>query len=314
VRILSDEESKDHHYVPVFLLSRFASATEPSMLQAYSWNSHKDELWQVPKAPRAVCYKPNLYTTRSHPVRPDALEKDLFGEIDTNASRLTQKLIDRMQITDDERERLLSFLFSLDARRPAIIAAARQYGPDRMAEMLNSDQDLARALTDNGINGLPSDFAVFDDAMSLPDRIALNLTEGLVRRPKYAKQIRSATWAVRHISTFDGVSPFALSDRPLVRVRGIHSNFVWALPLTPECVLVITALRQDMERIAQMSDKHLANSINSDSAMQCDRFVFWSGTGSTDWLARRLKARSLESRQSAEEIASRIGWAKPGGL
>jgi hypothetical protein len=275
------------------------------MLQAYSWNTYRDELWVAPKAPKAVCYKPHLYTTRTHPSRVDELEKSLFDGVDTNASRVVRKLVERRDITDADREELLTFLFSLDARRPAVVEASRLFGPDRLAEKLDSDPEILARISELGISATPSEITFSSDEMDPADRLAFNLTEGLVRRPKFAEHLRSASWAVRHIQRSVEVSPLALSDRPLVRIRGVHRNFVWALPLAPDCVLLITALQKDMEKLRAMSDKQLANALNSDAVMQCDKYVFWSGDGSTAWLAKRLKARAEQPRQSPKEIADR---------
>lgn len=84
------------------------------------------------------------------------------------------------------------------------------------------------------------------------------------------------------------MSLLVLSDRPLIRVRGVHHNFIWALPLAPDCVLFITRLREDTETLRAMFDKQLAIALNSDAAMQCDKYVFWSDDGPTGWLERRL--------------------------
>lgn len=301
---MGDVETVDHHYVPAFLLERFVCAPD-EMLQAYSWNSHKNQLWRAPKAPRAVCYRPYLYTTKTHPHRPDELEKGLFGEVDGKASSAIRNLVERRHIRPQERDDLLTFLFSLDARRPAVVDAARLHGPARFAEKLDNDPELLAATNALGISTKPSDLAFANNAMAPADRLAFNLTEALVRRPKFAGHLRSASWAVRHIKPSVHVSPFALSDRPLIRVRGVHQNFIWALPLAPDCTLLIAALREDMETLRRTSDKQLANALNSDAVMQCDKYVFWSGTGPTGWLERRLKARSQEARQSAEDVAAK---------
>ena len=301
---MPDEFSVDHHYVPVFLLKRWALPGS-SLLRGYFWDERTGRLRSNERGPKAFCNVPHLLSAPTNPRRPDEVEREFFWEIDDRGAKITSKLIDGVAISQLEVDQLIEFVLSLEARRPAVVQAARTYGPKKVAALLNRDPELLARLESEGIDSTPADYVASLSTMSMEDE-ALEVVQRLTTNSRVAQAIRSSNWMVRKLHPSS--QPLALGDRPLIRAGGLQSNFVWFLPIGPDTALAMTATPEDRLNVSRSSDKQFSRQLNVGAASQSDKYVFWTPDGPTAWLERWLKARASDPRQTAEQVARNVTY------
>lgn len=291
---MNAETAVDHHFVPVGMLRRWSIYQDSTILRAFYWDNHRSRLASKSRGPRAFCYRPHLLTAVGHPGGDDFYERNVFGAIDDAGALAITDLLDAKQLPQERRKQFTEFLLSLEARRPAVIEAIRTHGARRIAAMLDSDPTILQAVREGGHTQPPSLVQAKIKGMTLADEL-MHVVEMLARKSSFADLISSAYWQVRWA---DPEFTFALGDRPLIRLNGTGENMVWVLPLSPQAVFIATGNENTRRQIASTSGKQLARAINSDSAMQCDKYVFWTQEAPTAWLERRLSLRHRQPKQA----------------
>lgn len=282
------------------MLRRWSVGAGSTILRAFYWDARRLQLASKSRGPKAFCYRPHLLTATGHPEGDDFYERDVFGSIDDAGAIAIADLLAARQLSVERRMRFTEFLLSLEARRPAVVEAIRTYGARRIAAMLDSDPRLIQAVEAGGHKEPPSVVQAQMRGMALKDEL-VKVVESLSLNSRFAQQISSSFWQVRWADP--EASTFALGDRPLIRFNGTNENMVWVLPLSPQAVFIATGNAKSRQEIASMSGKQLARAVNSDSAMQCDKYVFWTQEAPTEWLQRRLALRHHQPKQSANDFS-----------
>ncbi len=295
-----------HHYVPKFLLRQWSFEDEKRQrkIPAFYWDARFGRLRRFAGGADAFCNQDALWELAgSHPDGRDALETNFFKKIDTSAARIVRKLTVRPQqkLTAQERFDFVVFLLSLEARRPRVVSLIKKQGSDFYREGFDTDQEITTLLRKSGSNETVS--AAFERLSGAPivDH-ALLLLQQLSQNERIVRKVSKYRWGTVHLAADQG--KFVLGDRPLVRINATdNEQNLWALPLSPTTAFFASSTSDVEASLKSRSVKQIRNLLNSDSAMQCDRYVFCSEANNLDWLERRLR---YADRQPGPEMISSL--------
>lgn len=135
----------------------------------------------------------------------------------------------------------------------------------------------------------PSSYFRRRAGVAFEDR-ALAIVQKLVDDPNVGGRVLNAHWHVKTLGEHDGT--LVLSDRPLIRVRGVeHPGALWVLPLTPKAAFVAANHTENIRRIIDVPSARFAKELNASSVQQAERFVFSVLPNSAQWLEKRLRRR-----------------------
>lgn len=136
-RAAEQSDAVKHHYVPQFLLKRWAGASG-----LFCFCVRHGRLVYSERAPEYTGYEIDLYGILANAlgVGEDHLEKRLFGPIDSNAARVLDKLELHAALTEDEHIAWTFFLSSLRVRQPDVLRFLRNEGMARLRATL-AEQD-----------------------------------------------------------------------------------------------------------------------------------------------------------------------------
>ena len=183
---------------------------------------------------------------------------------------------------DDHRCDFARLLLSLEARRPAIVRRLRNYGTQYLSDAVDSDPDIQREMTNEGLAGSPSKF-LEEQNISLEDE-AVGSIQQLVDNPKIGGRLINMSWRVVHLDPFD--KSLVLSDRPLVRTYGHgHPHEAWFLPLSPKAAFCAL---NDHGGSDLATPQRLAKRLNVASAGQAEKYVFCADDTHRCWLPKYL--------------------------
>lgn len=155
------QTTRRHHYVPEFLLKRWAPNPNDSNVRGYYWNRYRDDLSCLVRGAKAFCYDLDLFAVRVQTLPSDILETAFFGPIDTQGATAADKLVRNGPdaLTGDDRCDFTRFLFSLEHRHPLRIQYLRNQGPKVLEEDIDNDRDLRSTLQQHGFHEAPSIYA-----------------------------------------------------------------------------------------------------------------------------------------------------------
>ncbi|HLI11068.1 MAG TPA: DUF4238 domain-containing protein [Alphaproteobacteria bacterium] len=289
------EESREHHFVPQFLLRSWAVN---GVLMGYWWDSRRSALVCKRKGPRAFGWQLGLLTLRAHKLGRDALERIFFGEVDTKGAYACSLLIKYgpSALNEDQRCDFARLLLSLEIRRPPIVATLRDSGRRHIAEALDSDPEILEAMALKNLAILPSKFVEGNLGVSLED-YALGTIQQLVDNPHIGTKLINALWHIVRLGPDDG--SLLLADRPLIRLHAYDApGATWMLPLNPKTAFVAVNHLENLRRIKNASPYRFAKKINVLSARQTERFVFCADAQHERWIGKHLSDPLRNTRDS----------------
>lgn len=286
---MSSGTARKHHYVPEFILRRWAVNGE---LRGYYWDRYKLDVRVKVLGVGGFCYELDLLSLGTN-VSTDALETRFFGAVDDYGAKVADKLAANgsVGLSADERSHFARLLLSLDARRPFNVAALKG-AAKHFAEELDQDREIQEAFKREGIDGKPSTFLCERSQVSLEDR-ALLIIQKLVDNPEVGTHLINAHWQVYNIGDHD--CSLVLSDRPLIRTGAYdRPKTVWALPLSPKMLFVASNSPTVIQSFACQTPSRLRKRMNESSLNQVDRYVFMIDEANLPLVNKRLRMRGTE--------------------
>ncbi|MCY3701318.1 MAG: DUF4238 domain-containing protein [Rhodospirillales bacterium] len=276
-----------HHYVPEFLLKKWAPNPDASSVGAYYWDRHKHALAHRTQGAKAFCYERDLFSVGVQNLASDVLETDFFGPVDTQGAAAMDKLVKNgvEALTEDDRSDFTRLLFSLEYRRPPLIHELRRRGPEVMEQEMDSDQGFRALLEEEGFDEAPSFYA--RELGLLSEDRAVAKVQDLVNDGSYGQKFINWHWSLAR--TRPGQGTFLLSDRPLIRKYAFdHIEAVWMLPLDP--FTVFYAFRHESAKTVT-NGREFLKSVNKHSVQQADKYVFCLDTSHEPLLRKHLCTR-----------------------
>ncbi len=277
-----------HHYVPEFLLKKWAPSPNDSNVCAYWWDRYKKALARRTQGAKAFCFEIDLFTVNVQGKPPDILETDFFGPVDTQGAAAMDKLVEGgvEALSGDDRSDFTRFLFSLENRRPSLIRELRERGPKIMEQDIDSDQDFRAVLRERGFDKDPSFYAKGLGLLS--EERALANVQGLVNDRTYGEKFINWHWSVARAQSGQGT--FLLSDRPLIRKYAFDDpEAVWLLPLNPHTAFYATK-REAPKQVT--NGREFLKSVNKHSVQQADKYVFSMDASHEPLLRKHLRMKA----------------------
>jgi hypothetical protein len=119
--------SRDHHYMPSFLLAGFTLSGRKS---DRLWSFDNERVKPEHRTPKAVAFERDYYTVDVPGQPPDIIES-YFSRVETVAARILREMLaTRAMPTGDDFADLMLFVLLLRGRSPAIREALRRFHED----------------------------------------------------------------------------------------------------------------------------------------------------------------------------------------
>ena len=290
-----------HHYVPQFLLRRWATK---GMFVAYLIDSASGKVTENAKATVAsACQISDLNTyLGTNPSQRDFPETGFFTpHVDTPAARALQTMLSRgvSALTPKQRIDWARLLVSFAVRTPETL---REMGPQETKNAF----DLVEALA----KGPPADeqkvtALIQANAQIFERNFPLNIAMELSTDPTKLNAIDRMTWWIRR---WRG-SAILIGDRPLLtfprmqRPCGIpldSSNCLIALPIAADAVFFASANAKTRNKMRKMTPTKIAFAVNEETIWRAAGVIHASDRSLAAFVVPRMegKAKSAWSPRS----------------
>ena len=213
-----------HHYVPEFLLKKWAPNPHDSCVRGYYWNGYRNGISSITKGAKAFCFEFDLFSVNVSHLPSDVLETDFLVPIDTQGAAAVDRMLkdSTAALTGDDRSDFTRLLFSLEYRRPHMVHQLRECGPKIIKQDIDGDESLRSALQQHGFTEDPSSYAKKLGCISEDHAVAQVQT--LVDDRNFGQKFVNSHWSIAQTRPEQGT--FILSDRPFfgtARARTIAS-------------------------------------------------------------------------------------------
>jgi len=300
-----------HHYVPQFLLRRWVNPA--GKVQVITVRNGR--VVAKARAPEYTGYENQLYALVANAVglSEDALERSVFGPIDSDAAVALEKLEAHQAITEDDHVAWTFFLSSLRMRQPDVLDFLRTEGLERLR------RDLADRDKDTLPPGAPSTEQWFEEhfpghmqAASLASWLPrMILHDGVLDR------FGSLRWWIQEFTP--DLPELLLSDLPIHWEGGFNqAGFLIQLPIAPNRVFFGAASGQTEQFLSQIGHAELIARINRTTLASSSHRVWARGTDARDFVESNLAhmgknafpfssllPRLEMTRRKTEEIAAK---------
>jgi len=208
---MTTQESRNHHFVPQFLLRPWCNK---GLLHGYWWDTRQDKLACKKNGPKSFCWHRDLLRLRTRNVQRDAIETNIFQDIDTRGAKARNRLMESgpSGLSEDERCDFVRLLLSLEARRPVNVRKIRE-GRQFLVDSIDNNPGMRAIMAAEGLVETPSEYYERETGIFLEDD-ALTIIQSLVDNPKVGGKLINAHWLIIQLGRFDG--SLVLSDRPLI--------------------------------------------------------------------------------------------------
>lgn len=255
------------HYVPQFLQKAWAGANG----KVTTFRLDLPHISSSELAPEYTGYENDLWSLTKDEIlgmKKDAVEKRVFGRIDSDASKVHQLLLNRglTKLTTDQRSEWTRFLMSLKLREPAQVELLKLEASETLRHSLRDKPEEFQALAKDSNNPTLEDWteAKFPGLIS---NFGINLIAGLVDDEKAATLFFEMKWWVWDFSRvkFDLI----LSDRPLILTGPLTKpETIVALPISPSKAFMGTQKEEIASLLRSQSQIVLATRLNESSLGQ----------------------------------------------
>jgi Protein of unknown function (DUF4238) len=206
-------EPIDHHYVPVFYLSRWEGSD--GYLCRFS-RPYGDEVKAKRVVPRGTAFEPRLYETHGlPPEQAQTMERDFMAKLDSDAAEalaLLEAGLPEKEWTSATRNSWSRFLVAQMLRTPRDIAQLKSsVGQEwnKSAQKFRESYDASRSANDP---------ATFDEYMAQQnpahaDEFDLNIARMLMEHTKICHLLNEMHWCVLNVP--QDCYPLLTSDHPL---------------------------------------------------------------------------------------------------
>ncbi len=281
-------EPINHHYLPVFYLSRWCGASG-KVVRFY--RPHR-KVVASPITPDNTGYEPFLYTQDGiRPERRQAVEKEFIAPVvDEPASRAIKILIDRApeRLTAQTRVDWTRFLMAMRLRDPHTLAQITALAQDVLKTNLSKPDDKGYLAAKAEKDPATLYEWVEKNAPHVIENVGKTFLPGLIDHEEIGNHMINMRWC-----TFDvkaGGVPLLTGDRPFVATTGLSdSKCVVALPLSPRLIFIATNNEETEWRLRHASVKRLAKAMNANIVGQAIKHVYGDSDRQLRFVENRLR-------------------------
>ncbi|WP_137179260.1 DUF4238 domain-containing protein [Roseomonas sp. AR75] len=280
------QQSKRHHYVPVFYLSRWEINGH---VCEYS-RPHREVVARI-KPPTATGFERDLYTVRGFPAeRRTVLEDVFFRKVDQIASDALDVILDQGQgpakLPPKLRDGWSRFILSLNYRSPTRLAALKERYNRHVAEEVPAYEQVFKEMR------APSDgrsFEEFCDDMTrdAAEKSWAELFRRVVDSEHVGEFLNQMIWNVVTITGSD--RSFLTSDHPIVMTNGLdRPDGHLVLPVGPSSLFVATKTTETLKLIKAQDVRQMQSKVNDQVVRQAQRFVYGKDDRQKRFVENRL--------------------------
>ena len=269
-----------HHYVPEFLLKRWAETTADKKIEAF-----RLDLPRIPSKrhpPKSVGFESDLYAlNRNHAagLEKQHVETKILNPVDNYAAIVLKKLLTGGldSLTEKDNLNWVIFLISLKFRTPESVNFLKHGEPKRFKASLieNPEKNLAERIEkeDPGIT----------------DNFGMVYFGHMITETEYVIKIGDMTWGLYHFK--NQKNHLLLSDKPLIfTTKSIDDpNLIIFLPLSPDKAFIATKNRQIIERFKQERPKELMTRMNENSLYDAKQRIFARDKSPHSFILNRME-------------------------
>ena len=228
-RDIKIQQSKKHHFAPVFYLSRWKDRE----WKICTIRNFDGDIKRRPRPPEMTGFEEHLYSyTEGSSVSDRAeLETKFFKPLDNEGAKIVKKFMTGAELQHRERILWAQFLCAMRIRTPENVVKIKAHAAHLMLQEIEADQSKYEKCR------LPDDPKRFIDFLAdkpwLLENIGISQIANIASSPSVMADILRMNWYT--VSLPPGL-PLLTSDRPLMVTAGIQNpDCMFALPLSPEC-------------------------------------------------------------------------------
>lgn len=287
--------ARNHHYVPVFLLRRWAyrGSHGQELVDGFWWDAKLGRMVGKRLGPKGFCYSRDLFTYTENGQPISDVEVKFFGSLDSRGANALSTLLrlGSRGLSDEIKRDITEVLLSLEARRPDVVAALRTVGAAFLREQLNSSMDILEAIRSAGLNRSPADLYERVSGVGMPDA-AMLLVQHLSKSQRVGDTLMRSSWGTKCLGSGDGY--FLLTDRPFVAYSGFRDpEAFWLCPMSPTSCLFIARTKQVFTALDDVAPREFRRRANRDLTYKVAKYAFLAEHAQSgkdrSWLEGRLK-------------------------
>ena len=289
---------RENHYAPAFLLREWEAGADGKLTQ-YSWL--RGDLRMDRYKAKSVGKQRDLYTrgTAANEINVD-IEKAFLGpHVDEPAAGVHKKIIETgvRSLMGGEKEIWARFLVAQMMRTPHMIERLKVRGTEILQKGMDERPEEDKAVRDADYPETLREWAE-REMPSLYEDFGISALPVLIESEVLLGAVANGHWATR--SFRQAGFNLVVGDCPLLYYGTMASNFLLALPLSPQCVFFSFSSQQVWDaHLNRHADAHMVAKINRSSAMESARYMY-ATDDRHEPLARRylkdLKTRAAVGR------------------
>jgi hypothetical protein len=208
------DEPLDHHYLPVFYLSRWVGEDDGRICRFQRMPTGVVKAKRV--VPKGTGYEPRLYETRGLPPdKAQTMEKDFMAKLDNLAAQalvLLEQGLPEQAWTSGPRSAWSRFILAQMLRAPEDIAQLKSSVSEDWGKAIPQLQTAYDAGRSADMPATIGDY-LRQQVPGETDEFALSIARTLMNHPKVCGLINNMHWHVIEIPPLE--TPLATSDRPV---------------------------------------------------------------------------------------------------
>lgn len=270
-------EPIDHHYNPVFYLSRWEG---PDGCICRFSRPYGDEVKAKRVVPKGTAFEPRLYETRGlPPEHAQTMEKDFMAKLDRDAANalvLLEAGLSEKKWTNAGRSSWSRFLVAQMLRAPRDITQLKS----SVGQEWNKETQRLREIY--AASSSANDPATFDEYLEQQnpahaDEFAFSIARTLMAHTKIRDLLNAMHWCVLDVP--QGCYPLLTSDHPVWMTATLKEDDDFlAMPIGPRRLFAATMKRETQRRLQARRRGELVKEVNKITVQHAQKFVY----GQTD--------------------------------
>ena len=265
-------EPINHHYVPRFYLSRWASANGEICRFSIPFGTKLKTDWVVPKG---TAFEPHLYNfLEGSQDSSQNLELELMKQLDNDAATALEKLETEIipVMTSPSRKSWSKFLIAQLLRSPEDVEQLKSSVEE---EWMKTEPEIQSKFEQIRQPGEPIDFVEFmkQNHPNQLNTLTHDVAKKIFAHEGISNLYAQCEWSVSEFS--DQAYPLLTSDRPIWSTVTMTQNddFLW-MTIGPKKLFVLAPNRKIIEQLKLQPRNQLAKTINRLVAEHANRFVY----------------------------------------
>ena len=266
-------EPKNHHYLPIFYLSRWAG------LDGKICRFHRPIDTRVVSkrvVPKGTAFEPHLYSVRTEGYEPSPdMEKTFFSVLDSRAATALSTLESGFPDPNWEagsRSDWSRFVWSLSLRSPGELQQLRSSAKEAWSSQV---PDLQEAYAKSKPEDFPEQVGDYLSQLDPEhqDRFALGIARSLMDHKGIWELINAMHWSVIRFDNYD--VPLLTSDRPVWMTQTLTEQDAFlTMPIGPYCLFVAARTLDTMLRLKSRPLRQSVKNQNKITVQHAIRYVY----------------------------------------